>query len=219
MKIEKMATGVAGAAALAAGSSAYAGIVEVPVPADLVADGATDFFGAPNGGPSNDVDWDVDGDTIADLGFNFRGVPIDTNPPGYAWQANVHTLNGSTVTGYGGLFIAYYGAQVAAGTSVAAAAKVGDGAGGQVAMGSDYASTAYGGWGAVSPGTSTGFLGFQLSGGNVGWIEVEAGPGGITFLGAAYNDMGGDILAGEVPEPGTLGILALGACAVLRRKR
>ncbi len=214
MKIEKLATGVAGAAALAAGSSAYAAIVPVAVPTDLAQTGSTGFY---DGGIlGNDVDWDVDGDTIADLAFNYRGTPISVGA--YEYQANVHTLNGSSVSGYAGYFVTYYGAMVPGGSSVAGAGMVGDGVGGQVAMGSDYASTAYGGWGAVGS-TATGYLGFQLSGGNYGWIEVAVNDAGMSFLGAAYEDSGADILAGDVPEPASLSLLALGACALLRRKR
>jgi hypothetical protein len=207
----EMTTGLAGAVALAAGSAAYAGIVSVATPGDLTANGSTGFFGA-----GNDVSWDVDGDSIADLGFNFRGTPI--SPGAYEWQANVHTLNGSSVSGYAGFFVSYYGSMVASGASVAGSGLVGDGLGGQVAMGSDYASTAYGGWGGVGS-TQTGFLGFQLSSGNYGWIEVAAGPGGMSFLGAAYEDSGADIAAGAVPAPASLGMLAMGAGALLRRKR
>ena len=208
----EITTGIAGAVALAAGSAAYAGVVAVSGPADLTANGSTGFFGA-----GNDVSWDVDGDTIADLGFNFRGAPI--SPGVYEWQANVHTLNGSSVSGYGGIFVTYYGSLLASGDSVAGSGLIGDGIGGQVAMGSDYYGTGYGGWGGVGT-TQTGFLGFQLSSGNYGYIEVAAGPGGMTFISAAYDDSGADILAGAgVPAPASLGMLAMGAGALLRRKR
>jgi hypothetical protein len=209
MKIE-MKSGLAGAVALAAGSTAYAGIVAVAGPSDLVANGSTDFFGL-----GNDVSWDVDGDNIDDLGFNFRGTPITA---GYEWQGNVHTLNGSSVSGYAGVFVTYYGSLLASGNSVAGSGMIGDGIGGQVAMGSDYAGTGYGGWGGVGT-TQTGFLGFQLSSGNYGWIEVSAGPGGMSFLRGAYEDTGADIAAGDVPAPASLGMLAMGAGALLRRKR
>ncbi len=210
MKIE-MTTGLAGAVALAAGSTAYAAIVSVATPGDLVADGNTSFFGA-----GNDVSWDVDGDGTDDLGFNFRGTPI--SPGAYEWQGNVHTLNGSSVSGYAGIFVTYYGGMVGAGNSVAGSGLIGDGMGGQVAMGSDYASTAYGGWGGVGT-TQTGYLGFQLSSGNYGWIEIALDAGGMTFLGAAYENSGADIAAGAVPAPASLGMLAMGAGALLRRKR
>ena len=175
----EMTTGLAGAVALAAGSAAYAGIVSVATPADLVANGSTGFFGA-----GNDVSWDVDGDSIADLGFNYRGTPI--SPGAYEWQGNVHTLNGSSVSGYAGFFVTYYGSMVASGASVAGSGLVGDGIGGQVAMGSDYASTAYGGWGGVGT-TQTGFLGFQLSSGNYGWIEVALDASRSIDSSAAFN--------------------------------
>lgn len=200
-------SGLAGAVTLAAGSMAYADIVVVSGPTDVVANGNTAFGG-------NSVFWDVDGDGADDLEFGHRGTPIS---PTYSWQANVYTLAGSTVSGYAGLFVAFYGSQLSMGDSVASSGLVGT-PGAQIAMGSDYASLAYGGWGAVG-GSSTGFLGFQLSSGNYGWVEVTAGPTGIQFLGAAYENSGADIAAGAVPTPGSLGALAIGAAAMLRRKR
>ena len=205
--------GLAGAAVLSAGSMAYAGIVVVATPGDLSANGSTAFFA---GLGANDVSWDVDGDGTADLGFNFRGTPISAGA--YEWQANVHTLAGSSVSGYGGFFVTYYGTRLNSGDSVAGSGLVGDGIGGQVAMGSDYASLAYGGWGGVGT-TQTGFLGFQLGSGNFGWIEVAVDASGMRFLAAAYEDSGADIAAGAIPAPGALGALALGAAGLLRRKR
>lgn len=200
-------SGLAGAVTLAAGSMAYANIVVVSGPADLSATGNTAFDG-------NNVLWDVDGDGTSDLEFNFRGTPIS---PTYEWQANVFTPGGSAVSGYAGLFLDY-GTRLGAGDSVASSGLISDALGGNVALGSDYSGLAYGGWGA-STGSVTGFLGFQLANGNYGWLELTAGPTGIQFLGAAYDNSGADIAAGAVPTPGSLGALAIGAAAMLRRKR
>jgi hypothetical protein len=83
-----------------------------------------------------------------------------------------------------------------------------------------------------APGS--GFVGFQTSGGDLGWIDVKltAGPGPIAPAGQdfldqleiisyAYNDVpGAPINAGQtsdVPEPGSLalGLLAIGASGLI----
>jgi len=77
---------------------------------------------------------------------------------------------------------------------------------------------------------TTGNYGFLTSADQVGWIKIYcAGYGGpVTFLGAAFNDTPlGSIHSGQIPEPGTagmlagLGVLALGAAGVgqLRKRR
>jgi hypothetical protein len=80
---------------------------------------------------------------------------------------------------------------------------------------------------------STGFLGFRFtSGGNThyGYIELGITPGapgngpGITFLSAAFENLPAmPIEIAAVPEPKTaalsLGALALGAAATLRRRK
>ena len=215
--------GIAGAMVLAAGSAAYAGIVEsTTLPSGLTANGSTDFFGAPNGGPSNDVTWDVNGDGTDDFGFNYRGNPI--NPPVYTWQANVHTLGSSQVSGYVGFFLDYAN-NLAMGVSVQGElASNGLGAdGAQIALGSEYYYLVYGGFGTTDGGpASTGFIAFSFDNNgttNYGWAEISVDSNSLTLLRAYYNDMGGDIENGEVPAPASLGALALGGGALLRRKR
>jgi hypothetical protein len=101
-------------------------------------------------------------------------------------------------------------------------------------MGGFYNSAIYSDpWGALQAGVNqtgpvNGFLGFTFSGFN-GWMELElaadtAGrPLSITVLGWAYDNTGAAIAAGNIPEPGTAGLLALGTLAAgavgLRRKR
>jgi MYXO-CTERM domain-containing protein len=201
--------GLAGAAALTAGSLAYGAIVVVSAPASVAADGNADF--------ADGSSWDVDGDSVVDFRFNHRGTPLS---PTYEWQANVFIEQaGALVSGYPGFFVTYYGSRLSAGDSIAGSGLVGGFAGDQVALGSNYYGIAYGGWGSSPSTQTTGYLGFQLSSGNYGWIEVTAGPTGITFGLAAYEDSGADILAGQIPTPGALSALALGAAGLLRRKR
>jgi hypothetical protein len=76
------------------------------------------------------------------------------------------------------------------------------------------------------------YVGFQVADASGalhdGYIELETesyvgpdSPGGLIFLGAAYNslpddapDGAGDIFAGEVPEPSSLALLVMGAAAL-----
>jgi hypothetical protein len=56
-----------------------------------------------------------------------------------------------------------------------------------------------------------------------GWIGIDiTNPDDLTgrVTGFAYNDVAGEAIeAGQVPEPGGLALLAVGAAALLRRKR
>ena len=74
---------------------------------------------------------------------------------------------------------------------------------------------------------TTGYIGVSFDAGgqtNYGWIRLRVDEGAfnrVTLLDSAYNDMGQAILAGQVPEPGGLGLLALGGIGLttMRRRR
>ncbi len=221
--------GVAGAAALAAGTNAYGNVIVVATPADFVI--------AP-GTATTSVNWDVNSDGITDFIFNYR-YPNSTLPSGVIWQANMNPATGTALTnqplGYQGAFVRYAQA-FAAGTVFGATPPANPpgssfGTAAQVTLGSRYRSAGtlnyYGGFAVtVAPGTPA-YAGFRF---NVagqtfyGYIQLSVGPGSIDFISAAYeNTPNTNIVAGAVPEPGTLAGLAVGAAGLLgygiRRRR
>ncbi len=226
--VMSLRTGLAGAMALAAGTSAYAAIVPVGVPANLPA------APAPASNPATGtLGWDVDGNGTLDFGFQFRNP--QANPgPGVQWQGNFNPLiAGNAVVGYTGAFIAYAN-NLATNTSISGASTFRPTSGtGQVTLGSVYRSnsinTGYGGFFPGNPntaggqaGASRGFAGFRFAtpgGVRYGWIELQVDATGISFFRAAYEDSGAAIPAGTIPAPTSIGALALGAAALLRRNR
>lgn len=70
-----------------------------------------------------------------------------------------------------------------------------------------------------TPGTH--YIGFRSLTGNVGWFQVFiAGEPGDMIIGpGGYADHGGDITVGQVPAPGALALLALGAVGVRRSRK
>ncbi len=71
----------------------------------------------------------------------------------------------------------------------------------------------------------TGFIGVRFdSGGEMryGWVRVRVDDGSLnslTVMDYAYEDSGGSIQAGQVPEPGCLGLLALGGVGLMSWRR
>ena len=100
--LQTTAKGVSGAIALAAGTSAYANIVSVAVPADFNVAAGTASVGP--------VTWDVNGDGTADFQFVYR-FPNTSTASGVIWQANMNPATGLQATngalGYQGAFIRY----------------------------------------------------------------------------------------------------------------
>ncbi len=65
-------------------------------------------------------------------------------------------------------------------------------------------------------------IGFRTLAGNVGWFQYDTGGGvggTITYLEGGYANAGESIHVGEVPAPGALALLALGAVGVRRNRK
>lgn len=236
ISILKLSTGLAGAIAIAGGTSAYGAIVNVAVPADL-----TNTAGSPT---NTTVNWDVNSDGLFDFTFQNRYPNTAAGNYGVVWQLNMNpattalaTTNG--VVSYSGTFVRYASA-LRAGTTIGTGGPFSTAT--QVTLGSRYSygpsgAYNYGGFasgpnaatGAVAPGTQA-FAGFRFNaadGTHFGWIQLSVNAGIIDFTNAAYQTtVGASIAAGAtaVPEPSTMATLAIGAVGVLgtvakRRRR
>ena len=226
-RIKNIGKGLAGAVAIASGTSAYGSIVTVPVPADLT--------NSP-GGANTTVNWNVDGVGGNDFTFNNR-YPNTTTGSGVVWQMNMNPATGTSATNgvvsYLGPFVRYAFA-LAANTSIGTGSPFSTVT--QLVLGSQYLSGGipmyYGGFaagpngnGAVTPGTVA-FAGFRFSapdGTHYGWIALSTSAGTIHFVNAAYETTPGMAIPAGVPEPGTMAMLAMGAAgllgAVIKRRR
>jgi hypothetical protein len=220
--LSKLGKGLAGALAIASGTSAYGNIVVVATPADLT--------NSP-GGANTTVNWNVDGLGGADFTFNNRYPNTTAGSYGVVWQMNMNPFTGTQGTNnlvsYAGPFVQYAFA-LAANTSIGPAGPFSTTLT-QVVLGSKYSYGAqginyYGGFaangpnGSVAPGTFA-FVGFRFNaadGVHFGWVRLAVNAGLIDFDSAAYETTPNTaILAGAVPEPGTMALLALGAAGIL----
>ena len=214
-----------GALAIAGGTTAYGQIISVAPPANFV---------VPPGTAATNANWDLNGDGTMDFTFNYR-YPNTATGSGVIWQANMNPFAGSQATNglisYAGPYLRYafartLGSNVGPGEAFSTVT--------QVTLGSRYRSggvpSYYGGFaasnrtpgtianGAVAPGTLA-YVGFRFNavdGTHYGWIQLSVGAGSINFVSAAYQATPNTpIAAGAIPEPGTLGLLALGAVGVV----
>lgn len=204
---QNLTRSLAGAAALAAGTNAYATIQPLPLPANI---NPTSF---PTSGPLV-VAWNVDGDAQAEFSFSFSQPQ---NAGALDWQATATGIAGAnaSILGYFGAGGYIFGQRLPLYAAVAASGGNSFLSGVSLTLASRFGGVDYG---AFAGGNSTGYLGFSFAnGGNTffGYLQFTTSrSNGIQFIGAAYNDVpGGAILAGQptpIPEPATLAALAFG---------
>jgi hypothetical protein len=223
---KKIGKGLAGAVAIASGTSAYGSIVTVNPPPDSITTPGVDLL---------PFAWDVNNDGASDFLFRNRFPNTLPGDLGVVWQENMSPFTGTAATNglisYDGAFIRY--AFALAPGFLIGPANTDFSTSAQVTLGSRYSYGSagifnYGGFaagpnanGAVAPGTFA-FAGFRFTatdGTHFGWIKLAVTDGVIDFVNAAYEStpdtaiMAGDI--GAIPEPGTMALLALGAAGIL----
>lgn len=233
--------GLLGAMAIAGGTSAYGDIVAISristskpvlnsrINPPIVTGVPPDLTNNP-GAATTSVNWDVNNDGIIDFTFQNRYPNTQLPGPGVVFQLNMNPAAGTAATNgvisYNGPFIRY---------AFALQANAVIGPGGafstttQLTLGSQYISggvaTYYGGFaagpnanGAVPPGTFA-YAGFRFQaadGTHYGWVRLAVSAGLIDFDSAAYNTTPNQqILAGQIPEPGTMAMMAMGAAAIV----
>jgi len=213
----KVATGFAGAAALAAGTEAYADVVSATPPAN--------FVGVLSG-TAHQAPWDVNSDGTPDFALFWSQATATGN-----WVSGIYGYGGvgvAAAVAYAGAYVTYVN-RLAVGSMVGPASNFAQDPGYVAAFASRFSGTFYG---QFSPPNTRGFIGFEFTavdGLHYGYLElmtsqfVNAGnPGGQTFFRASYETTPNTAIT-VVPEPGSLASLAFGAAmlgglALKRRK-
>jgi hypothetical protein len=226
--LKAITTGLAGAAALAAGSEAYGAVVpSATLPINFVPTSVT----------SNNIQgWDVDGDGTPDFQFVFYQKAGNT---GLNWLSGIYGYGGvginAPVAYIGGAGLSYCN-QLLTSTNVGPSSvfnQVQTSTGGYFnVLASRYTTKLYGQWKTVTQG----FLGFEFTAADgflhYGYIEIKTSrfvnstnKGGQFFLDAFYETTPNTAIHVNppIPEPGTLASLAFGAvvlgAAALRRRK
>jgi hypothetical protein len=196
----------------------------------------TDFTGSATSG--NPLSIDMDGDAVTDFVFDLAVAGPNVYSSFSNW-ARMRGLNGNafanTAPGPYAGGQAYGPNNLAFGATISGQSFYGGANGGplQLAYTSYATQNIYGAFGGLNfPTPATGFVGVQFESGGgdqvFGWIRVtvegdvtNAGfaDAAITVNGFAYATQGTEILAGQVPEPSSVGLLALGAAGLAFRRK
>lgn len=227
MKRTRTLKGLAGAAALAGASQAYGTVVTVTPPANITGND-------PATGSSSPVRRYIDLDTGASSTSNFTGADLElayrsfTSGSYVIQQSFVFSLSGQTASyAVSGQYYAY---KIGSGKTIPGAYTFGQSGTYLSHIATHVNSSDYGFWYLGQRG----FVGFSFTDKNgqldYGYVEVEtdayqsvANPGGLQFFSLAYDNSGGPITTGAVPEPSTLAALAFGgfglAAGAMRKRR
>jgi hypothetical protein len=226
MKRKGLLTGLAGAAALAGASQTYGTIVVVNVPANII---GNDPAATTDATPTRRF-VDLDGNGTNDIQIAYRSFNANAGAY-YIQQSFVSSMSGQTAAfGPVGPQNQFYAYELGAGDPIPGANNFGQHPTNLTHIVTNVNGSEYGIWYLGDRG----FIGFRFTDLNgqvdYGYIELETdafvdanNPGGLRFFSLAYENSGGPIAAGAVPEPSSLAALAFGgaglAAAALRRRK
>ena len=230
----QVGAGLIGAVAVASASQAYGGVVSVKAPANIPGNapsttGTLEYWNVATGTTTSAATAATDF-ALGYGDFSTTGGGAVLESVGYGYTGKFAGKTYSYTAPNGKTYANTYAFSIPKGATIGTAGKYAAFAqtAGQVTFLSlNYNGTDYGNLPVGTPG----YVGFQFTAADGllhdGWLELEtdpytsaASPGGLTFLGAAYNTtpdaQGGIIAAGDtgtssVPEPGSLSALAIGA--------